>query len=197
MFKKSSDQLHFIERTGSHSTKASRTGRIDDIPPWAAEPEEYYNSIRDRWHLLHEQLMDAQEKLTAINEKLRLTLPFKEFEHLTQHKERLAQRARILQEQQSDYRAMARAAASHSWATVFIYVARKLLPLEDFKALEQEVMGLLNREEFGGIAKGNSEFSDEKRANQQASSQRRKRRVNWRRQHGGSVLVWGDNKPKA
>jgi len=49
MFKNASDNLNFIARTASHATKPSHTGRINDIPSWAREPEEYYNSIRDQY----------------------------------------------------------------------------------------------------------------------------------------------------
>jgi len=55
-YKNASDLQDYQKRVGSHATKPSRTGRINDLPAWAKEPEEYYRSIRDQVQSLIDQL---------------------------------------------------------------------------------------------------------------------------------------------
>jgi len=183
MFKNASDNLNFIARTASHATKPSRTGRINDIPSWAREPEEYYNSIRDQYRSLADQLAKAQASLTDVNEKLKATLPFKEYDHLRQHKERLAARHSLLQQQAGHYRALARAAGANAWGVVLYHVAQRLLPPEDFLVIEKEVQDILGRERFE-IAKGDGELSEQTR-----ESRRAKKSVKYAEQAGANTMV--------
>jgi hypothetical protein len=190
MYKGSADRLSYLARVSSHATKPLASGRIDEIPPWAQEPEAYYNSVRDRYRSLAEQLTTAREKLTEINETLRNHLPFKEFEHLRQHKERLGARVVLLQEQASDYRVMARAAGEKAWMTVFYCVAEKLLSRDDLYAIRDETREILARDpvEVGG---GQDAWTPGKRANRAVNKKRRQRRARFQKSHGPAErLVW-------
>lgn len=183
MYKNSTNQLHYIKRAGSHSTKESRTGRIDAIPAWAQEPEDYYNSIRDQYRLLADQLIKLQTDLTEINIKLKVSLPRKEFDHLTQHRERLRARYTALQSQASSYRALARASAEKSWTTVFFYCAATLLKPEDFALLQKETRDILARPPQE-INKGEGELTEQQRRIVRAGGQRQKRRRKFREHYG-------------
>jgi hypothetical protein len=196
MYKGSSDKLSYIDRVASHSTKARPSGRIDDIPAWAREPEEYYNSVRDQYRLLADQLAKIQHDLAAINEKMKVKagLPFKEFEHLRKHKERLAAKFTALKPQAGAYREIARAAGERAWASVFFHLAQMLLTPDDFRILLKETQELLGRNQVE-ITKGDGEYSEERREAIRRSEQRKKRRRRFRQHHGGNVVVWSDNKP--
>jgi hypothetical protein len=189
MYKGSSDKLAYIDRVASHSTKPRPSGRIDDIPAWAQEPEAYYNSVRDQYRLLADQLAKIQHDLTVINEKMKGSLPFKEYEHLRIHKERLAAKYSALQPQAGAYREIARAAGDRAWATVFFHVAQMLLTPEDFQALLKETQELLGRDQIE-ITKSKEQGEGRKRR-----QRRQQFRAKQRRLHGGNVTVWSDNKP--
>jgi hypothetical protein len=194
MFKQSSDKLNYVGRVASHATKPRASGLIEDIPTWAAEPEAYYNSVFVQYQSLADQLKTTQEKLTGINERLRTTLPFKEYEHLRIHKEHLAERFGMLQQQANSFREVARAAGERSWATVFYLVARRLLPPEDFAVLMKEAEQILERPEFQ-IKKGEGMKSEESKNNRREQKKRQVRRANWNKHKTGGVTVWADNKP--
>jgi hypothetical protein len=194
MYKGSSDKLSYIDRVASHSTKPRPSGRIDDIPAWAQEPEAYYNSVRDQYRLLADQLAKIQHDLTVINEKMKASLPFKEYEHLRIHKERLAAKYSALQPQAGAYREIARAAGNRAWATVFFHVAHMLLTREDFQILLKETQELLGRDQVE-VTKGEGEYSKEQREGHKRSQARQQFRAKQRRLHGSDVTVWSDNKP--
>lgn len=194
MYGKASDNQAYISRTGSHATKPHPTGRIDDIPAWAAEPEQYYNKLRDEYRVWADQLKDTQAKLNEIHEKLRFTLPLREYEHLKQHQECLGDKVRALQEKVMTYRPLVRALGEKAWANVFVYVAETLLSKEELYAIRDETRALLKREPVE-IAKGRSERSLERHHSRTLSDNRRERRVRSRKHRTGSVLVWSDEAP--
>jgi hypothetical protein len=194
MFKASSDKLDYINRVGSHATKARGTGRIDDIPPWAREPEEYYNSIRDQYQALADQFADVQAQLAVINEKLRVTLPFKDFENLRLHKERLAARCTMLQEQAKAYRSLARAAGEKAWATVFYHCAQFVLGKDEFRRIEEQTKEILARPQFE-IEAGRSDRSEAALENLRRKEKRQHRRHVFRARRQDHALVWCDNAP--
>lgn len=194
MYKKSSDRLDHIERTGSHATKAHASGLIDDIPGWAAEPEQYYNSIRDRWKSILDQLMAAQSEIAGINEKLRHTLPIKEYTYLIQHKERVLERFHVLEKEQVEYRPLAKAAGDRAWAMVFYYLARKMMPLEDFIVIDKEVREILGRT-MAEIKKGQGMMSEQRHASVVRHERKKDRRADFRKWYGRDRLAWADNKP--
>src|SRR5262252_8654797 len=79
MFKRASESLNHISRTASASTREQASGRIDAIPKWALEPEEYFQTLKARWNSLGEQRDKIQKRLSDLNFRLRNTLPHDEY----------------------------------------------------------------------------------------------------------------------
>lgn len=192
MYKGSNERQSFVGRTGSHATKPHGTGRIDHVPPWAEEPEAYYNDVRDRYRSLADQLRKAQDQLTEINFRLRTSLPYREYQHLREQRDRIAALHSALQNEASNYRALARAAGEKSWAIVFVAVAKKILSRETFVDLCNETTGVLGRRDFE-IARGDAEMSPEQKARSRAKEARQKRRHDFRARRGGDAVVWRDD----
>ena len=194
MFKTSSGKLDYISRVGSHATKPRAGGRIDDVPSWAKEPEEYYNSIRDRYQALADQFADIQTQLAVINDKLKVTMPFKDFENLRLHKERLAARATVLQERVKAYRTMDRAAGEKSWATVFYHCAQFVLGKDEFRRIQEQTKEILARPLFE-IKPGQADMSESTRNNLRRHEKQKRRRHVFRARREDHVVVWRDNAP--
>jgi hypothetical protein len=162
-FKKTSDAQSYLDRTGSHATKPSPTGRIDMLPSWAEEPEAYYNSLLERYNSLRAQRDQCQGQLEALNLKLKATLARKEYDHTMELKRALGERFGVLQHEISHYRMMVREASLKSWATTFYYCAKLKLDRDEFLFLCGEARGMLGRNEQE-VKKGQAEFTDEQRA---------------------------------
>jgi hypothetical protein len=145
MFKKASDNLSYLERTGSHATKASPTGRIDMLPAWAQEPEEYYNSLLERYKSLCAQRDQCQRQLEALNLRLKETLPRKDYDHVMEVKRAHMARFGVLQQETGEYRKMVREASLKSWATTFFHCAELKLERSDFLDLCHETEEMLGR----------------------------------------------------
>jgi hypothetical protein len=193
MYKQTSDSHDYLKRVGSHSTKAHPTGRIDDIPAWAADPEQYYNTLRDQYTNLINQLHKTEEQLVEINRKFKIRLPLKEFDHLRQHKERLGAIYAKLQSEVINLRPLVRALGAKSWTSVFYEVAFRLLNREDFKVIAAETRALLQRDQFE-IRKGQEE---DLTPAQRAANRRRERRQDFHNYRSTqSVVVWSDEGAK-
>jgi hypothetical protein len=194
MFKNSNDKLNYLNRTGSHATKESATGRINAIPQWAQEPEQYYNSLRDQFIAIRDQRLDYQQKLTEIREKLKQTLPFKEFQALDAKREAIAAKYQTLEVEAGKYRSLARAAGEHSFANVFMHVAEQILDREMMIRIRKDAESLLGRPIFE-VTAGQGEMSPESRASMQKQKVRQQRRQRLRDRMDRSVshrLVWSD-----
>jgi len=197
MYKGAHDKQSFTQRTASHATKPYASGRVDGIPPWAAEPEEYYRSIRGQWQALNDQLRDCQDKLAAIRQRLKTTLPRKEYDHLIGQREHLANRASVLQEQATSYRSLARQAGLHSWSATFYFVACKMLSKEQLYQIADEAQAILGRH-VNEIPKGHGEYTPEKREAVKRQKRQQERRASFHKHHPGpDRVVWKDNAPVA
>jgi hypothetical protein len=163
MFKKASDAVAYLERTGSHATKPSPTGRIDMLPAWAQEPEAYYNSLLERYNSLCAQRDRCQEQLGALNLKLKATLARKDYDHTMEVKRALATRYGVLEQELGKYRMMVREASLKSWATTFFHCAKLKLDPEDFLGLCQDTREMLGRNQQV-VGRGQAEFTAEQRA---------------------------------
>jgi hypothetical protein len=199
MYKSLSDLSHYLERAGSHATKESRTGRIDAIPKWAQEPEQYYNSLRDRYQSLAAQLKQAEHDLAEINEKLKITLPRKEFLFLDGMKTALGAKAQHLASEASAYRQLVRAASHKSWASTFYYCAQELLDTSVFVRIQEQTQQMLGRE-HQEIKAGYAEMTEVQRAKQQRGKKRQLRRQRMRarlERLGGADfrVVYSDENP--
>ena len=195
MFKKASDNLSYLERTGSHATKPSPTGRIDMLPAWAQEPEAYYNSLLERYNSLRAQLDHCQEQLAALKLKLKATLPRKDYDHAIEVRRGVSERYGILQRELGQYRLMVREASLKSWATTFYHCAKLKLNRDDFGALCTDTKEMLGRN-MQVVGAGQAEFTAEQR---EALIRRRRRqdfRGNFHSQLRGAAerIVYSDEK---
>jgi hypothetical protein len=163
MFKKSSDALSYLERTGSHATKPSPTGRIDMLPAWAQEPEAYYNSLLERYNSLCAQRDQCQQQLEALKLKLKATLSRKDYDHAMEVKRAVVARYGVLEQELGKYRMMVREASLKSWATTFYHCAKLKLNRDDFVGLCHDTQEMLGRNQQM-VAKGQAEFTAEQRA---------------------------------
>ena len=159
MHKSASDRQSFITRTGSHATKPSAGGVVRDLPPDAAEPEEYYRSLREQFTALLQELEGQRTRLVEVKERLRATLPFKEFEMLEKERDRLGQVLQELQEDCIELRRIARSAALEAWNATWVAVATQLLPTDTLKKINDDTKGWLGRPQQE-IAKPSADKSD-------------------------------------
>jgi hypothetical protein len=162
MYKSTQDQGDYFNRVASHATKPSRRGIIRDIPAWAKEPEEYYNSLLEQHDTLMTRLHDTRERVIWLRKQLKATLPFETYERL-QHELDFATPLLVDLEQQSGLsRAAVRSAANNAWGAVFYFLAAKQLPGEIFRALDKATQELLQCQ-HQELAKGATERSAEYR----------------------------------
>lgn len=193
MYKGASDKLSHINRVASHATKPHGNGRIDEIPSWAREPEEYYNSIKQQYESIGTRLYQAREKVISIKQKLKQKLPWEEFNRLN-HQLSHAQPLLIdLEKEASHLRGLARAAARNAWGAVFYYCAELLLDKETFFKINDEAKLILARP-MQEIAPGHAEKSNKERARLNRVGEMRKRRnkVHDRRPGQQTRVVWDD-----
>ena len=150
-YKSTGDSKDWIERSGSHATRPSATGRIDDLPSWAKEPEEYFNSINQQWQSIKQQTEKTKKELSDVNFRLKQTLAFADYERLACKRDDLADRVNELQQRSHDYRELVRAAAQNAYGTVFFYVAEKVLDLETVWKIQEQTREILGRGFSAGI----------------------------------------------
>lgn len=145
MFKKSSDREAFIHRTGSHATKEYASGRIDAIPTWAKEPEEYYLSLRERVESVRHQLTAAQANMGQLTQKLKNQLPYAEYRIAQSQAAYWSDMCRALGQSLNNYTSLLRAAASNSWALVFYRCAEAHLAPDMLERISKDTTDLLGR----------------------------------------------------
>ena len=145
MYKSSSDNAHYRNRTGSHSTKGSRTGIVYDIPPDAQEAEEYYNSLKEQWGILTDELHTISQDVHALKIKLRTTMPMEEYKRCSHSYDMKVERKLEIEKRCSEFRPMVRAASEKSWHTLFYHVAREMLDPEKFEKIYQNSIDFLGR----------------------------------------------------
>jgi hypothetical protein len=196
MFKGSQDNQDWLNRTGSHATRPLSNGSFSELPSWAKEPEEYFNTIKQQWESILEQLHRARETAHATKLKLKNTLPRQEYDRLIFKYEHEKTLLLELERSSGDYRALVRAAALNAFGTVYMLCADRILDVETKMKLEKEVKEILGRIPSDGIDNSRLNRSPEqilhetRRKNKQ---QRFKNSRDKRKGENGSV-VWSDEK---
>jgi hypothetical protein len=66
MYKATYDSLHFLKKAASHSTKGTRSGRVDILPPEAQPTKETYLSARDQLDILKARDEFLREQIQSI-----------------------------------------------------------------------------------------------------------------------------------
>jgi hypothetical protein len=174
-FKGVSNVENYLRRTGSHATKEQRTGRIDTIPTWAQEPEQYYNSIKEQSQAVFSQFSYLQGRLTEINKEINSGVSKDQFFRLRAEKENLGEKYHALQIEAASYRELMRAAGLKAWTIAFYEMARRKLPPETFSMLIRETREIMGRSEYE-IKKGQSEWTPEHREKVRQKTRRQEKR---------------------
>lgn len=65
MYKRTAELSHFLPRTGSHSTKGSRSGRVDVLPPNAQE--QVFDDLDNRRQILKGRLTTIRASISSLN----------------------------------------------------------------------------------------------------------------------------------
>ena len=176
-FKSTSQNLSYVARVASASTRPHANGRIDLIPEDAREPEEYYNTLRDQYLAMNQRHQDIRERLTAIKLKLRETMPYADFKKLLDEREALAGQYTELTSELVKLRADVRVSGKDAWAVTFYGIAKRFLDGETMKKIDREVGELLGRP-MTEVQAGEAEWSDRTRASKQRGDRRQQARRN-------------------
>ena len=159
------------------------------LPAWAQEPEEYYNSLLERYKSLGAQRDQCQRELEALNLKLKATLARREYDHVMELKRALMPRYTTLEQEIGEYRLMVREASLKSWATTFFRCAEFKLERSQFLDLCAETEDMLGRHQTE-VPAGRAEQTPHKRL-AEARKNRRKgfRQTLVARRHGEQERV--------
>jgi hypothetical protein len=178
-FKGVSNVENYLRRTGSHATKEQRTGRIDAIPTWAQEPEQYYNSVKARSSAAYNQFSYIQGRLAEINKEIDSGVSKDRFFRLRAEKEDLGEKFHALQLEVNSYRELMRAVGLKAWTIAFYEIARRKLPNETFLMLVRETREIMGRPEYE-VKKGQGEWTPEQREKRRQKTRRQEKRHKFR-----------------
>lgn len=139
MLKATHDSHDYLTRTGSHSLRPLANGCIPDIPHWAAEPEAYYNSLREQFEQTKNQWNEVSAKLRPLTDALKTALPWDDYQAAKAQHEELGQVHQHLQRKLEEMRPLVAMAEKQSFAALCFYVAQRYLPDETLVAIKREV----------------------------------------------------------
>jgi hypothetical protein len=160
-FKTASDLQSYQQRVGSHATKEHPTGRIDAVPEWAQEPEEYYNTIKQQYLLMQETVYHLAEEQRWCSLQLRNDLPFEEFKRLSNQLQNLGKLQKEMQDNLSELKPIMAEANNRSWATAFWLLAKREIDEIIFNKIEDMVRDLVGRDRLEVRALKRSELPPE------------------------------------
>jgi hypothetical protein len=174
MYKKTADSHANQARTASHATKPFGTGRIDVLPPEARPEEVVYQDLKAQVFALRDQLAALHEEARFINDRLKMKMPFEEYQRMEMHRKVLADQSQATQGALSELRALANRVAQESWRSVFWANAKAMLAPEQYKAISQAATAMLGRypTEF---ERGRNEMSEKQKQKVRDDANRRER----------------------
>jgi hypothetical protein len=196
MYKGTQQNLDRIQRVASHATKESPTGRIEDLPSWAREAEEYFNSLNQQFDSLRHQREAAEVKLRGINDKLRVGVPANvDLSHVKRERERVAAQLVELQRESARFRVITREAAVNAWGAVYYHCAQMILDRETRIKIEDACRGFLARNPTADLGRANSELSEHRRHQDMKKKQFKKTLGSERhRRLAGDALIYSTEK---
>ncbi len=151
MYRSASERQNHIARTASASTRGSATGRLP-VPPGAAEPEAYFNTIRDQYDNVCELVLRTREKIDAVDRELRQRVSNSRYAVLRAAREEAGAVLGELERRAAEYNVLAKVAAMDAFGATFIEIARRQMDPVLFKKLMYETEMMLERKPDGGIA---------------------------------------------
>jgi hypothetical protein len=179
MYKSLHESHDHLKRIGSASTRPSRRGIIRDVPAWAKEPEEYYNSLLEQYDQMTDQLHDLRERVIWLKKQLKARLPFETFKQLKDELDFAGPRLSELEINVGQLRTITRAAAVNAWGTVFYKCAELILDRETFLRIDDQAKEILQRQ-CQELGKAHSEKSRETKKAENRKTQLKRRRKTFR-----------------
>lgn len=146
MFKNANDQLAYLRRVGSHATKEHANGRIDAIPPNAAPPVEYFNTLSDQYKMLQAQYQPLVKEAATYRERLKQTLPYADYCQTQERYVAACEAISRIEQQFAELRPLIRAAREDAKAEFMWRMAKLLLQPHDVVHIEAQC------ELFAGMA---------------------------------------------
>lgn len=174
-YKRTLDATTRIARTASHATKPHPLGRIDAIPRWAAEPEDYYNSLRQSYQSIVDQYRAAKADLDPLDELARCG-------HLSKAEtpkvEELRERHDLLLSRLREMRPAVIAADHQARAAISFFAAQKFLTPAHIERIEHEVdQFLTSHRQFPTLLSKDLQIDAEERAAREAKSKQNRARA--------------------
>jgi hypothetical protein len=143
MYKKASQAQQRIHRTGSHATMPSATGRIDLMPAWAVEPEEYYNTLREQFAHLVDYLAVLRERIAPYTDMLKRPMLKDEYEDAREIHDEYGQMMAMIERQMEALRPLVRNADQCSRDALAWHLAKNHLTMGEIPAIEKAVVELI------------------------------------------------------
>jgi hypothetical protein len=175
MFKTTADSQADRTRTASHATKPFANGRIDVLPPWAKPQEELYQSLKTQMQSMLDQRKHIEEEARYINERLKFTVPYEEWQRLTERRNLLTRQLDLVQEACIPLRTIARRVGEHTWLEAFFACAKTMLPDAMIKELLQTTDEIMGRRTFE-IRPGSHEKTEHAKQTKRDAENRRDKR---------------------
>lgn len=132
MFSKTSDRMHDIARSGSHSTKPYGSGRVEVLPPEAAPWATIHNSLTEQRDALILMRNSVCEKITQINKKVLSGAPPDELRRLKASRDALVEQSNRLAAEITDLRDDAARMHAATLGECFMMVAKRMLTDEQY-----------------------------------------------------------------
>lgn len=147
MYKSTHQQHDFIRRVANHSTKGSRRGFVDILPPRAIEIENRYLTLADRFDglLADRDRLDAE--ILQLNNTLSKTLQFERYKRLIERRKVLGQQKLDIDKTLGSMRNIVIGKGSESFAFSFMQVCNHMLDNETNDILRHETERILERQQ--------------------------------------------------
>jgi hypothetical protein len=143
-YKRTQEQTDHLGRVGSAATRPSSRGIFRDIPDWAQEPEEYFNSLAESYTIANRQLYALRSRAAWL--KFRMGTHAASPGEIAEYQQDVEPLIEKLERELDLLRHAVTAAARTSWSTVFFFQAKQLLDAEMFKRINSSTHEILQRE---------------------------------------------------
>jgi len=144
MYKQVGNSQHFIARTGSHTTKGSRSGRVTVLPPEARPHEQAHLELREQLRVLDEERNKLCIRRDALQVQVASARPDKK-SFLLHELKKLHYEFKKLKVKRNKIRKTMKYAQLMPWCIVFYYIAKERLDAALFQELEKETRQLTGR----------------------------------------------------
>lgn len=162
MFKRAQENTDHLRRVGSASTRPSARGTFRDIPSWAKEAEEYFNSVMDSYNIANRQLYDLRARMAWL--KLRMKDGRASPGEILEAQENVRPLIENFEKELDHLRNIAVKTATRSWSVVFMGVARGIIDERTYRMIQNKVAEILQREKIPPLGREKPTKRDIKRS---------------------------------